>query len=103
MFKYSVLTRLDSIAASIADLTMRVINLEKHMSAELDRIEASVEQLKTVEASAVALLGSLAQLIRDSVNDPARLTKLANDLDATKVDLAAAVAANTPTPPAPPA
>jgi len=78
-----------------------------HMSAQLDRLTASVAALKTVDASAAAMIAGLAQQIRDAGTDPVALAALADDIDADKAALAAAVAANTPaavTPPvAPPA
>lgn len=69
---------------------------ERQMSQELDALTAQVKQNTDAEQSAVTLLGRLGDLIRNSVNDPAALTKLANDLDASKAALAAAVVANTP-------
>jgi uncharacterized coiled-coil protein SlyX len=68
----------------------------KRMSQELDALTAQVKQNTDAEQSAVTLLGKLGDLIRNSVNDPGALTKLANDLDASKAALAAAVVANTP-------
>ena len=73
------------------------------MSKELDRLTASVADLKTVNASAVALVSGLAQQIRDNVTDPTALKALADDIDSDKAALAAAVAANTPPAAAPPA
>jgi hypothetical protein len=86
------------------------------MSAEVDRIRASVTQLTSVTQGAVTLLGQLAQRVRDLQSDPAALAALANEIDQRKAELAGAVQANTPaaggggvtsptpgTPPAPPA
>lgn len=66
------------------------------MSAELDRLKASVTALTTVAASSEALMGRLAQLIRDNANDPVALNALADEIDADTAGLAEAVAANTP-------
>jgi ABC-type transporter Mla subunit MlaD len=71
------------------------------MSAELDRLANVVKQNADAEQSAATLLAELSGLIRSSVNDPAALTKLANDLDAQRAALAAAVTANTPAAPTP--
>ena len=68
------------------------------MSAELDRLTTEVSETKTVVDSAIALLGQLAQLIRDAASDPAAINALADELDAKSNELAEAVAANTPTP-----
>ena len=72
------------------------------MSAQLDRLTASVASLKTVDESAAALLAGLAQQLRDAATDPTAINALADDIDADQAKLAAAVAANTPaTAPAP--
>lgn len=72
-----------------------------HMSAELDRLTASVASLTSAEKSLVALVQGLAQLIRDNAANPAALAKLADDIDADTAEITAAVAENTPTPPTP--
>jgi TolA-binding protein len=66
------------------------------MSAEVDRIRASVTQLTSVTQGAVTLLGQLAQRVRDLSGDPAALTALADEIDARKQELASAVTTNTP-------
>ena len=62
----------------------------------LDRITAEVSEISTVADSAIALLASLAQLLRDAATDPAAINALADQLDAKGNELAAAVTANTP-------
>lgn len=65
------------------------------MSEALNRLVDEVTEIREVAASAVALIGSIAEQIRDcGVNEDA-LNALADDLDATSEALAAAVAANT--------
>lgn len=91
-----VLARLDAIAASINGLTGKVTT----MSAELDRLTTEVTEMSGVVDSAVALIGGLADQIRQLQTDPAALAALADSLDAKANELAAAVAANT-TPPGP--
>jgi hypothetical protein len=61
-------------------------------------LKAEVEKVKTVEASAVTLITEIAQRLRDAIaaGDPAALTALAADLDASATTLGDAVAANTP-------
>jgi hypothetical protein len=66
------------------------------MSDAVDRIESEVAEAKSVAQSAIALLGGLSQQIRDNAQDPAKLTALADELDANNAALAAAVVANTP-------
>jgi TolA-binding protein len=66
------------------------------MSAEVDRIRASVTQLTSVTQGAVTLLGQLAQRVRDLSGDPAALTALADEIDQRKQELATAVTTNTP-------
>jgi TolA-binding protein len=69
---------------------------EVAMSAEVDRIRASVTQLTSVTQGAVTLLGQLAQRVRDLSGDPAALTALADEIDQRKQELATAVTTNTP-------
>lgn len=68
----------------------------KAMSAQLDRLTASVAALKTKEQSLITLVKGLAQLIRDNVNDGPALTALADDIDADAAAIQAAVDENTP-------
>lgn len=67
------------------------------MSAQLDTLTTEVQEAKTVSQSAVTLIQGLAQQIRDSVDDPAKLAALADELDKNTKELAAAVEA-VPTP-----
>ena len=78
------------------------------MSQELDRLTQSVSDLKTVDQSAETLLTGLSTLLREALNGPnpaAALTKIADDIDAEKTQMVAAITANTPAanPPPPPA
>lgn len=67
------------------------------MSAEMDRLETEVREIKTVAASATALIRGIAKQLKDAIasQDPARLTALADSLDQDAADLSAAVAENT--------
>jgi hypothetical protein len=94
--------------AEIVALLKNLVQKGDAMSVELDRLTASVKANADAGQSAAILLAELSGLIRSSVNDPVALTKLANDLDAQRQTLAAAVTANTPaggggTPPPAPA
>ena len=68
------------------------------MAGELQRLQTEVSEMAGVVDSAVVLINGLAQQIRDLATDPAALNAMADDLDAKAGALAAAVAANTPTP-----
>jgi uncharacterized protein YoxC len=83
-------------------LILRKVNT---MASDLDRIETEVSEMSDAVASAVRLLGELSGMIRDNLNSPARLKKIADDLDAKQQELAEAILANTPAaePPAEPA
>lgn len=88
--------RLHDSLAGIQE-TLGYINQRiKSMSAEIDRLTASVTNLTTVDDSLVALVGNLAQLLRDSASDPAAITALADKLDAEAGKVSEAVTANTP-------
>jgi len=68
------------------------------MSAITDAIAnltTKVTNLTTVEQSAVTLLQGLSAQIRENVTAPAQLQTLADQIDTSANDLAAAVAANT--------
>jgi hypothetical protein len=82
--------------ARIESMLERLISQGVIMSAELDQLTTQVQNTRDVEDSAIALLNGLSAQIRAMQNDPAKLTQLANDLQAKAGDLAAAVTANTP-------
>lgn len=86
---------------SFRDMILLVLMEIFDMSAELDRLTQEVQQNSDSVDSIITLVNGLADQIRNSVNDPAALNKLADDLDAQQGRLAAAVAANTPAAPAP--
>ncbi len=82
-------------------LTNSSLKLEKTMSTELQALTDQVKANTDAEASAVVLLGKLSDLIKAAGTDPAKLTQLTSDLDASKAALAAAILANTPAAPTP--
>ena len=95
----------DPVTALLTKVMAALQQMEQTMITLSDKIDAlttEVEQMKTVEQSAVTLLNGLSAIIADlknGVTDPAVLAKIdaANAaLDAAKNDLAAAVTANTP-------
>jgi len=67
---------------------------------DLSALTDEVSQNGDAVASAVTLLGSLSQQIRELSTDPAALQALADQLDANTQQLADAVVANTPAAPA---
>lgn len=77
-------------------LLRRILRKVGKMAGELERIETEVTEISGAVDSAIALLGELADLIRNNAGDPARLNKIADDLDAKGSALAAAVVANDP-------
>lgn len=85
------------LAAAIAFLAIGAFC----MSDALTRLRGSVAALTNVSASAIALIGGLAQAIRDNAEDPAALNELADQIDADASGLAASVTENTPVATAP--
>ncbi len=69
------------------------------MSAELDRLTASVAAHIAKDEELVALIQNLAQQIRDNATDPAALTALADSLDEETQKETDAEAAANPAPP----
>jgi DNA repair ATPase RecN len=96
VISYETLRAFDDRTRHILTLLETLISKVDAMSQELDAVVAKVNELKTVEESAIVLLGNLSNMIRDLKDDPAELLKLADDLDTQKSRLADAVAANTP-------
>jgi hypothetical protein len=70
------------------------------MALDLSRIESEVAENTDATQSAVSLLDTLAEEIRNNTNDPAALNALADALSGNSDRLAAAVTRNTPAAPA---
>lgn len=77
----------------MAELLLREV---AKMSPELMKVKDKVTELETVIGGVVTLLGTLSQMIKDSVDDKAALLALADSIEADKKALADAVLANTP-------
>lgn len=92
----NALERIQKIIDHMHEMFHAFAEGQTHMSKELDRLTTEVAEMKTVNTSAVNLLRRLATMIRENANNPAALTALADDLNASESDLAAAVAENTP-------
>lgn len=63
----------------------------------LEELTVKVEETTAVEESAIVLITGLADALKAAGTDPVKLAELTAQLEAEKVKLAAAVAANTPT------
>lgn len=76
-----------------------IIKRLNQMALNFSRLEAEVTEISSAVDSAVTLIQRIAQEIRDSITNQAKLEELANSLDAKATALAEAVAANTPAEP----
>jgi hypothetical protein len=76
--------------------------LDQIMS-DLSALTAAVEESTTVEQSAIALLNTLAADLEAVKTDPAAIQTIADNIRNNSASLAAAVTANTPASPPPPA
>lgn len=65
------------------------------MSLELDALTAAVNNVTTIDESAIAMIQGLAAQIASLKNDPVALQALADSLNSESDKLAAAVSANT--------
>lgn len=91
--------KLDAVLA-LQSKTLEAVQLilkqEVVMTAELETIKARVATTEDVEDSATQLLNGLSALILTLKDDPAAIAALADRLQSSAADLAAAVIANTP-------
>lgn len=74
----------------------RILTNQGEVMADLSALQAEVSENGDAVASAVSLLGSLSQAIKDAGTDPEALAELTSQLDANTNALAEAVVANTP-------
>jgi len=75
------------------------------MTVAFDRVIQEVTETRTKQASLIALVNGLAQLIRDNIGNEAGLNALADSMDQDQAEIQAAIDANadvTPAAPAPP-
>lgn len=93
----NVTRKLDEILSLVRAIAKGVTK----MSVEMDALEAQVQQMTTIEQSAVTLIKGLADQIAAAGTDPAKLRALTASLKADADDLAAAIQANTPPAPTP--
>jgi hypothetical protein len=86
-----------------SNINTHLATTEKQLMKTLADINASVQAETTVEQSAITLMTSLSQQLKDALatQDPAAIQAIIDQLDNNNAALAAAVVANTPA--APPA
>lgn len=97
----SIHKRLDDLNRRVTALHAAVVFLikeEKKMSKELQDLQAQVAENTAVESSAVVLIQGIADQLAAAKDDPAAVAALCDQLNASADALAAAIAANTPTP-----
>lgn len=81
---------------------LTILERMNQMAGEIDKILAAVTKIKGKVTSMAALLNKLAQLIRDSAGDPAKLNAIADDLEASSTEAQTAIDANDDDPNTPP-
>lgn len=87
---------LDARVGSLTDIMLQLyIKVEKIM-ANLDALTQQVEAQRTVVDSVLALIQGLADKVAAAGTDEAKLQQIVDDLRSQDDQLAAAVAANTP-------
>ncbi len=91
---YSSLIRIEQRQIIEIALLARVLQRQEATLVDLDQLETHVSTIEGAADSAVALISALAAEIRASATDPAKLSALADRLDAKSASLGAAVAAN---------
>lgn len=76
-------------------LLEQILEETQAMSDAVNRLQADITNLTSINQSAIALITGLAQQVRDNATDPAALNALADQLEASSSELASAVTANT--------
>jgi predicted RecB family nuclease len=79
--------------------TLNILRAQgEKMSTQMQALTDKVNALKTVDDSAIALLGGLSQQLKDALanNDLPAIQALADSVDAEAAKMAAAITANTP-------
>lgn len=92
------------LLTQINDRLGQILQKDDQIMATIDDLKAAVAAETSVEQSVIALLGNLAQQLKDAIaaNDPAALDAVVASVEANTKALSDAVAANTPAaPPAP--
>jgi len=99
----NVVIRIEDTSSSTSrrlDEILRLLKLSERreiaMAGEIERLEGTITPLTDAVQGAETLLSELSRLIRDGANNPARIIQVADQIDARRAQLAAAVVANTP-------
>lgn len=87
---------MDQLTLLFVILILTILGSAIIVSEALSRLTREVSESNSIATSAVALIAGLAQQIRDAIGDDDELEALADSLDASQSELAAAIAANTP-------
>lgn len=69
---------------------------QEQAMADFTNVRREVSETRDVMQSAAALIRNISQQLRDVATDPAAIQDLADQLDSSQQDLAAAIAENTP-------
>jgi hypothetical protein len=91
---YNALIRIEQRQVIEIALLARVLQRQEVVLMDLDQLETHVTSIEGAADSAVALISALAAEIRANATDPAKLSALADRLDAKTQSLGAAIAAN---------
>ncbi len=97
LFGYVALgAKIDALSKKIDALFQLLTSLGGTIVADLTALTTQVKANTDAEASAVLLLGQLADLIKANASDPVALAALADQLKGSADALGAAIVANTP-------
>ena len=107
------ITQIDKKLDQLLKTTGDLLTMANKLTTEIDDLKKTVANLKTVDESAIALIGGFSTQLKTAVaaaldlgataEQLASLSDLKTALDADSVALATAVSANTAPPAAPPA
>jgi prefoldin subunit 5 len=87
-----ILRRLDAIDRNIKSLKKTITQGDSDIMADLSRLTQEVAETTEVAQSAITFIAGLSEQIRELSTDPAALEALADELDATQANIAAAIA-----------
>lgn len=103
---YKILRKLSKIAKYLELISSKILEMEERdfdMSVQLDELELQIAETLGAEQSAITLLQGISQRLSDLADDlaeagidNAKVLELRDELDASEVALAAAVAAVPP-------
>lgn len=94
--------KLDHLHEMIHGLKEGQQAMATNFAAEIENLTTQVTEMDTVAKGSAALLRKISQMMRDNAADPAAIRALADKLNSTEEELAAAVAENTPAAEEPP-